>query len=284
MVDFSSKWLVETDWLDDHLGAPGLVVMDATWTMPGEAKGGADLFPEAHIPGALFFDIEDLSDTSSPHPHMLPRPEKFASRMRKLGVGDGMKVVVYDNKGIFSSPRAWWMFRVMGHEDVAVLNGGLKKWLAEGRPVISGTPGMRTARHFTVRENFELVREISDMIRVVQAGKSQIVDARSKPRFEGHEVEIRPVPRLGHMPGACNLHYAALVNGDGTMKPAAELRALFEGAGVKPDKPVITTCGSGITACILALALAILGNEFAAVYDGSWVEWASVPTAPAVTD
>ena len=140
MTDFSSKWLVETDWLQQHLGAPGLVVMDATWAMPDEPKPGYDHYRETHIPGALFFDIEDLSDTSSPHPHMLPPPEKFASRMKKMGVGDGMKVIIYDNKGIFSSPRAWWMFRVMGHEDVAVLNGGLKKWLAEGRPWKAAPP------------------------------------------------------------------------------------------------------------------------------------------------
>ena len=215
---------------------------------------------------------------------MLPPPEKFASRMKKMGVGDGMKVIVYDNKGMFSSPRAWWMFRVMGHEDVAVLNGGLKKWLAEGRPVESGPPGLRSARHFTRARNAELVRDISDMLRVVQAGKTQIVDARSKPRFSGHEVEIRPVPRLGHMPGACNVPYGTLIDGNGVMKPAAELRAAFESAGINPGKPVITTCGSGITACILALGLAILGNEYAAVYDGSWAEWATVPSAPAVTD
>ena len=183
MTDFSSKWLVETDWLEKHLGAPGLVVLDATWTMPGEAKLGYDHYREGHIPGAQFFDIDELSDTSSPHPHMLPPPEKFASGMNKMGVGDGMKVIVYDNKGIFSSPRAWWMFRVMGHEDVAVLNGGLKKWLAEGRPVESGSAGLRSTRHFTARRNAELVRDISDMMRVVQAGKPQIVDARSAPAF-----------------------------------------------------------------------------------------------------
>ena len=283
MTDLSSKWLVETDWLQKHLGAPGLIVLDATWTMPGEPKSGADLYNEAHIPGAPFFDIDDLSDTSSPYPHMLPTPEKFASRMRHMGVGDGMKVVVYDHKGLFSSPRAWWMFRVMGHDLVGVLNGGLKKWLAEDRPVESGPPALRSARHFTARRNSELVRDISDMLKEVPAGRTQIVDARSKSRFLGHEVEVRPVPRIGHMPGAKNLPYGALIGTDGTMKPAAELRAAFEAAGVNPDKPVITTCGSGVTACILALGLAILGNEYASVYDGSWAEWAAVPEAPVVT-
>ena len=283
MTDFSSKWLVETDWLQDRLGAPGLIVMDATWTMPGEPKSGSDLYREAHIPGALFFDIEDLSDTSSPHPHMLPSPEKFTSRLKKLGVGDGMKVVVYDHKGIFSSPRAWWMFRVMGHEDVAVLNGGLKKWVAEGRSVESGPAGLRTTRHFTARRNSELVRDISDMLKEVHAAKTQIVDARSKARFLGQEVEVRPVPRIGHMPGACNVPYGTLIEPSGALKPAAELRAAFESAGINPDKPVIATCGSGITACILALGLAVLGNEHASVYDGSWAEWATEPSAPVVT-
>lgn len=282
MIDLSSKWLVETDWLHERLGTPGLVVLDATWTMPDEAKRGAVLYREAHIPGALFFDIDELSDAASSHPHMLPSPEKFASRMRSMGVGDGMKVVVYDQKGVFSAPRAWWMFRVMGCGDVAVLNGGFKKWLAEGRPVESGPAAARTARHFTARKNSELVRELSDMLKEVEAAKTQIVDARSKSRFLGQEVEVRPVPRIGHMPGAKNVHYASLIQANGAMKPAAELRAAFEGAGVNPDKPVITTCGSGVTACILALGLAILGNDYTSVYDGSWAEWATEPSAPVV--
>jgi thiosulfate/3-mercaptopyruvate sulfurtransferase len=283
MTDLSSKWLVETDWLEQHLGAPGLVVLDATWTMPSEPKRGHDLYREAHIPGSHFFDIDELSDASSPYPHMLPPPEKFASRMRKMGVGNGMKIVVYDCKGIFSAPRAWWMFRVMGHEDVAVLNGGFKKWRSEGRPVEEGEAGPRSERHFSARKDFELVRDVSDVIHALDGGHTQIVDARGKARFEGHEVEPRPTPRLGHMPGAMNLPYGSLLTAEGAMKPTAELRAIFEAAGIHPEKPVITTCGSGVTACILALGLAILGNEHAAVYDGSWAEWACVPSAPVVT-
>ncbi|ADP72147.1 Rhodanese domain protein [Rhodomicrobium vannielii ATCC 17100] len=283
MTDFSSKWLVETDWLAERLGAPGLVVVDAGLTMPADARAANEVYNEAHIPGALYFDIEALSDTNSPYPHMLPSPEKFASRMRKAGIGDGMKVVVYDSKGLFSAPRAWWMFRVMGHEDVVVLNGGLKKWLAEGRPVEAGAPTPRSERHFTARKNSELVREIDDMIHIVEGGRTQIADARSKPRFEGAEVELRPVARLGHMPGARNVPYGSLIAPDGTLKPAAELRAAFEAAGIHPEKPVITTCGSGVTACILALALAVTGNEHAAVYDGSWAEWSEVPKAPVTT-
>jgi len=284
MTEFSSKWLVETAWLQERLTAPGLAVMDASLKMPGDAKAPFDQYKEAHIPGALFFDIDELSDTSSPFPHMLPAPEKFASRMRMMGVGDGMKIVVYDSRGIFSSPRAWWMLRVMGHDDVAVLNGGLKKWLAEGRPVESGLPPRRSERHFTARKNSALVRDLSDMMAAVESKRPQVADARAKGRFEGKEPELRPVPRLGHMPGASNVPYATLINEDGTMRSATELRATFEGAGVKPEKPAITTCGSGVTACILALGLAILGNEYAAVYDGSWAEWSAAPSAPVAQD
>ena len=175
MTNFSSKWLVETDWLQERLTAPGLVIMDASLKMPADAKHPYEQYKEAHIPGALFFDIDDLSDTSSPLPHMLPPPEKFASRMRKMGVGDGMKVVVYDNKGIFSAPRAWWMLRVMGHNDVAVLNGGLKKWQAEGRPMEPGFPAPRQERHFTARKNSELVRDLGDVMAAVEAKHPQIV-------------------------------------------------------------------------------------------------------------
>jgi thiosulfate/3-mercaptopyruvate sulfurtransferase len=284
MTDFSSKWLVDTDWLQERLTAPGLVILDASLGMPSDAKKPYQLFLETHIPGALFFDIDDLSDTSSPLPHMLPPPEKFASRMRKMGIGDGMKIVVYDNKGIYSAPRAWWMFRVMGHEDVAVLNGGLPKWRAEERPTESGEPASRSERHFAGRKNSALVRDIKDMKGAVASGHPQIVDARSKARFEGRELELRPVPRLGHMPGARNVPFATLVNSNGTLKPTAELRAAFEGAGINPDKPVITTCGSGVTACTLALGLAVIGNEHAAVYDGSWTEWSSVPDAPVIQE
>jgi thiosulfate/3-mercaptopyruvate sulfurtransferase len=282
MTDFSSKWLAETDWLQERLAAPGLVIMDASLKMPGDAQPPFDLYKEAHIPGALFFDIDELSETSSPLPHMLPAPEKFASRMRMMGVGDGMKIVVYDNRGIFSAPRAWWMFRVMGHDDVAVLNGGLKKWLAEGRPCEAGPPARRSERHFTARKNSALVRDLSDMMTAVDSKRLQIADARAKGRFAGQEPELRPVPRLGHMPGACNVPYAKLISEDGTMKSAPELRAAFEAAGVNPEKPVITTCGSGVTACILALGLSVLGNEYTAVYDGSWAEWSAAPSAPVV--
>lgn len=280
MTDFSSKWLVETDWLHERLSAPGLVIMDASLGAAANGKTAREAYLEAHIPGALFFDIDDLSDSSSPLPNMLPPPEKFASRMRHMGVGDGMKIVVYDTRGIYSAPRAWWMFRVMGHDDVAVLNGGLVKWLAEGRPTESGAPPSRSEKHFTIRKNSGLVRDLGDMSSAVSAGTLQIADARSKGRFQGREGEPRPVPRLGHMPGACNVPFGSLLNGNGTMKPAEQIREAFEAAGINPEKPIIATCGSGITACTLALGLAVLGNEHAAVYDGSWIEWSNATEAP----
>ncbi len=284
MADLSSKWLVETEWLHERLSSPGLVIIDASWTMPGEPRTGGELYREAHIPGALFFDIDEIADTSSSLPHMLPAPEKFASRMHKMGVGDGMKIVVYDNRGLFSAPRAWWNFRVMGHDDVVVLNGGLVKWRAEGLPTEPGTPAPRQERHFTTRRNAELVRDIDDVKAAIDSQSQQILDARPKARFDGQQGEPRQAPRLGHMPGARNVPFGSLVNPDGTLKSAAELRAIFEAAGVNPGKPAIASCGSGITACVLALGLAVLGNEWAAVYDGSWAEWSNVPSAPVVLD
>ncbi len=283
MTDFSSKWLVETDWLAERVRSPGLVVLDASLPAGGDAKPPYDAYRDEHIPGALFFDIEELSDTTSKLPHMLPSPEKFSSRMRKMGIGDGMKIIVYDARGIYSAPRAWWMFRVMGHEDVAVLNGGLPKWKAEGLPVEAGLPAPRSERHFTSRFNAALVRDLNDMMAAVRAQKTQIADARAAGRFEGRDGEPRPVPRLGHMPGAHNMPFSSLLNGNGTFRPAEEIRALFEKAGIAPEKPVVATCGSGITACTLALGLAIIGNEHVPVYDGSWYEWSHAEDAPVET-
>ena len=192
MTDFTSKWLVETGWLRDRLSSPGLVIIDATWTMPGEPRKADELYREAHIPGAIFFDIDEIADTSSPYPHMLPAPEKFASRMRKMGVGDGMKVVVYDHKGLFSAPRVWWNFRVMGHEDVVVLNGGLAKWRAEDRPLEAGAPAPRQERHFTARRNAELVRDMDDVKAAIETNSQQILDARPKARFDGQQARAAP--------------------------------------------------------------------------------------------
>jgi thiosulfate/3-mercaptopyruvate sulfurtransferase len=281
MGDHSSKWLVETDWLAAHLNTPGLVVLDATMANPGQPGDPKEDYHEGHIPGAQFFDIEEISDLTSPLPHMLPASEKFASRMRKMGVGDGMRIVIYDADGFFSAPRAWWMFRVMGCDDVAVLNGGLVKWRDEGRPLEALAPPKRTERHFTVRKNAALVRDVSDMKRAATTGSPQIVDARGEPRFRGVMQEPREVPRLGHIPGSYNVPFKSLVTeATGVLKSCAEIESIFETAGVNLSKPVVTTCGSGVTACVLAFALAVTGREFTAVYDGSWAEWSATPDAP----
>jgi thiosulfate/3-mercaptopyruvate sulfurtransferase len=242
MSDLSSKWLCETSWLAEHLGSPGLIVLDAT--MPVEEMTGHEQYLMNHLPGALYFDIDEISDTASSNPHMLPSPEKFALRMRKMGVGDGMRVVVYDQRGMFSAPRVWWMLRIMGHNDVAVLNGGLPKWRSEGRPLDTGDVPARSERHFTPRKDSSLVRDLDDMKAILADGKIQVVDARSAARFAGREPEPRPVPRLGAMPGARNVPFHQLLNRDATFKPADDLRAVFTKAGVDPAKPVVTTCGS----------------------------------------
>lgn len=273
MPSSAKNWIVETEWLMSHLNAPDLVVFDASWHLPTAGRNPKAEFLAEHIPGALFFDIDDLSDEKSSLPHMLPSTVKFASRMKKMGVGDGMRIVVYDTAGLFSAARAWWTFRYMGHEDVAVLNGGLKKWKLEGRPLEDGPPMKRSERHYTPRANAELLRDLDDMRALIGKPGIQIADAREPGRFDGTVPEPRPGLRGGHMPGARNVHYAELLNPDGTLKAAEELAKIFNAAGIDPGSPVITTCGSGVTASVLSLALAVLGQTNAAVYDGSWAEW-----------
>lgn len=273
MVNSAQNWIVETEWLADHLSAPDLVVFDGSWHLPTSDRDAKQEYLDGHIPGALFFDIDDLVDETSSLPHMLPSTVKFASRMKKMGIGDGQRLVIYDSTGLFSAARVWWTFRAMGHDDVAVLNGGLKKWTAEGRPVDDGPPVARTPRHYTPSLNRDLLRDLDDMKGYVDKGTMQIVDARPSARFEGKEEEPRAGLRSGHIPGSKNVPSGQLLNDDGTLKSEAALAEIFKAAGINWHNPVVTTCGSGVTASILSLALAVLGQTNAAVYDGSWAEW-----------
>lgn len=283
MTDYSGKWLVETDWLANHLDAPDVVVIDGSWHLPTANRDGATEYLTEHIPGALFFDIDKIADTDSGLPHMLPSPEKFSSTMRKMGIGDGKRIVVYDSVGMFSAARVWWTFRVMGAEDVAVLNGGLPKWKSEGHPLEEGAAPPTSERHFTARKNSALVRDASDVLAASDAGSEQIIDARSAARFAGEAPEPRAGLRSGHIPGSLNVPYDVLLNEDGTFKSPPQIKAVFEAAGLVNGKPVVTTCGSGVTASILSLALAIIGRNDSAVYDGSWTEWGADENLPIET-
>ena len=274
--------LVSTAWLAQHLDAPDVRIVDASWFMPGSPRDAKAEFAERHIPGAVFFDIDEIADTDSPLPHMLPSPVKFSARVRKLGLGDGSRIVVYDSSGILGAARVWWTFRVMGHEDVAVLDGGLPAWLAEDRPTDDHDP-QPGERHFSPRVASDLVRDLNQIKRTLDSGREQVVDARPAPRFKGEVPEPRAGLRTGHMPGALNVPVGSVIAQDGRMKSAEEIRAVFEHAGVDLKKPIVTTCGSGITASVLALALARTGKDRVGVYDGSWSEWGGRDDTAVVT-
>lgn len=271
--------LVSTEWLAAHLG--DVRVVDASWYMPEEKRAPAREFEQAHIPGAVFFDIDGIADRSTGLPHMLPSASEFAEAVGALGIGDRETVVVYDGAGLFSSPRVWWSLKAMGHRNVKVLDGGFPKWKREGRAVDSGAAHPK-AKFFTANLKPEMIRDFDAVMGIVKDRSAQMVDARSAGRFKAEEPEPRAGVRGGHMPGAINVHYRKLIAEDGTLKPPAELRAAF--ADVDLNKPVVTTCGSGLTAAILMLALAEIGKTNVAVYDGSWTEWGARPEAPVVTD
>jgi thiosulfate/3-mercaptopyruvate sulfurtransferase len=268
--------LVSTEWLAERLNAPDIRILDGSLYLPGDPRNARQEYLNAHIPGARFFDIDEISDHHSPLPHMLPPVEMFVSRVRKMGIGDGHRVIVYDQQGLFSAARLWWTFRVFGHQDVAVLDGGLPKWLAEDRPVEQEEPEPRE-RHFTGRRNAGLVRDVTQVAEAAKLEAEQIVDARSPGRFRGEEKEPRAGLRSGHIPGSRNVYYGDLLNADKTMKSPEELRRIFEDAGVDLSKPIVTSCGSGVTAAILSLALNRIGHTRNAVYDGSWSEWGAYP-------
>lgn len=264
--------LVSTDWLAAHLKDPDLRILDASWYLPAAGRDARAEYQAAHIPGARFFDIDDISDHRSSLPHMAPPPEKFISRMRAMGVGDGHQVVVYDGTGLFSAARVWWTFRLMGKTDVAVLDGGFPKWRAEGREVEDMPPIVKD-RHITVSRQNHLVKDVTQVAHASKLGEAVIVDARPAARFRGEAPEPRPGLRSGHIPGSRNVPYTELLNPDATLKDEAGLRAAFAAAGVDLAKPVITTCGSGVSAAILSLALERIGHRNHALYDGSWAEW-----------
>jgi len=266
------KMLVSTQWLADHLNDPDMRILDASWYLPDMDRDAKAEYAAAHIPGARFYDLDAQSDSVSDLPHMAPSPEKFMSRMRAMGVGDGHQVVVYDGAGIFSAARVWWLFRLMGKTDIAVLDGGFGKWQAEGRPVEDRPPVVRD-RHMTAQRQAHLVKDVTQVAAAAKLGDWQIVDARGPDRFRGEAPEPREGLRAGHIPGSRNVHYATLLNADGTLKRGDALRAAFEAGGVDLDRRVITTCGSGVTAAILSLGLEVLGHKDWSLYDGSWAEW-----------
>ncbi|WP_103173480.1 3-mercaptopyruvate sulfurtransferase [Paracoccus sp. SY] len=276
------KTLVSTEWLAAHLNDPDLRILDASWHMPATGRDARAEYDAAHIPAARFFDIDAISDKRSALPHMAPPVEMFISRMRAMGVGDGHQVVVYDNSDVRSAARVWWTFRLMGKIDVAVLDGGFAKWQAEGRPVEDMAPILRD-RHITVQRQAGLVRDVTQVALASKLADHQIVDARAPERFRGEAPEPRPGLRSGHVPGAKNVPFGRLLNADGTMKAPDVLRAEFETAGVDLKQPVITSCGSGITAAVLSLALERIGHRNHSLYDGSWTEWGSFPDLPIAT-
>lgn len=276
------KTLVSTQWLAAHLKDPDLRVLDASWYLPGSERDPFAEYQRAHIPGARFFDLDDVSDHRSDLPHMVPSVEKFMSRMRAIGVGDGHQIVVYDGSGLFSAPRVWWLFKLMGQMDIAVLDGGFPKWQAEGHPVEDLPPILRD-RHMMVRRQNHMVKDVTQVSAASKLGESEIVDARSPGRFYGKDPEPRPGLRAGHIPGSKNVFYKDLLKADDTMKSPDEMRQVFVEAGVDLDKPVITSCGSGVTAAILSLGLTRMGKTDHSLYDGSWSEWGMFPTLPIAT-
>jgi thiosulfate/3-mercaptopyruvate sulfurtransferase len=276
--------LVSTAWLADRLGKPGIVVLDATYHLPNVKRDARAEHAREHIPGAMFFDIDTIADPGSPLPHMLPSPDDFARTVEALGVGSGDHVIAYDSYGLMSAARPWWMFRIFGHERVSVLDGGLPKWKREGRPVTDTASAPTAGKRFQPRFRSDLVRSKDQLLANLRSGAEQVLDARAAGRFQGTQPEPRAGLRSGHIPASRNLPYNRLVDADTqTVVPAKNLRELFAQAGIDPAKPVVTSCGSGVTACVLALGLDLIGAKKVAVYDGSWSEWGLPGDTPVET-
>ncbi|TPG39576.1 3-mercaptopyruvate sulfurtransferase [Sphingomonas koreensis] len=273
--------LVTTDWLADNLSAPDLRVLDASYFLPEHGRDAADEYRAGHIPGAAFMDLASFADQTSPLPSMTPTAEIASARLGALGIGDDTRVVVYDASPLHSAARAWWVLRLFGAHQVAILDGGLEKWRAEGRPLATDTVHPET-RSFEARKDAVSVRTLDDMVANLASHSEQVIDARSPARFEGREPEARPNTAAGHIPSARNLHYATLFNADGSWKRGDALREAFTDRGVALDRPIVATCGSGITAAVLVFGGHLLGHDIA-LYDGSWSEWGADPTTPKAT-
>nr|WP_166177044.1 3-mercaptopyruvate sulfurtransferase [Altererythrobacter segetis] len=273
------KSLVSTDWLAQHLGEPGLVVLDASAHLPDAQRDPRAEFELAHIPGARFLDLPTLIDPASPVPSAIPTEEQFAERMRAVGINNGDRLVIYDDSAVKTSARAWFIARMRGVTDVAILDGGLGKWRADGRPLEGGAAGLQRG-HFTAANGPGTVRFKSDILADLGARREQLLDARGRPRFTGEEPDFRPNIASGHIPGSRNLPYNLLFAHDGTFCSTKDLRRAFDEAGIDLDKPIVTTCGGGVTAAVLLFALHLLGKDDVALYDGSWSEWGADPVTP----
>ena len=271
--------LVSTEWLAKEMGASDLRIVDATRHLPDTGRDAQAEYEAGHIPGAVFMDLTDLVDSNAPIENTLPSPEKFASRMQSLGLGDGSRIVLYDDSAVKTSARAWYMLKMFGAHDVAILDGGIAKWKAEGRPITQGKEVLRH-RHFTAWSDDSSLRTKAGVLANLHSRDEQVVDARGAARFTGEDPDPRPNIAAGHIPGSRNVPYTALYNSDGTFKDEAGITAAFESAGVDLAKPVVTSCGSGITACVLAFGLDLIGKEDVALYDGSWTEWGADADTP----